>query len=137
MRVLVVVSSDVEANPAATVFHVLFECRSLFRSLRKVVEPEDQTVRFEIVFVELGPVGGGIQYEVMFRCQGVVESECVVGGFNVIRFDIGRVERQDLEGWLRRAGVPSREDQGEGSRHHHLNYGRQESSSANFPSKTS
>ena len=89
MRIFVIVCSDVEANPSAAVFHVVFECRSLFGSLREVVEPQDQTIRLEIVFVELRPVRGGIQYKVTFCRQLLIEGERVFGGLDVIRLNIG------------------------------------------------
>ncbi len=89
MRIFVVVRGNMEANPSAAVFHVLFECRSLLGSLREVVEPQDQTIWLQIILIELVPVSGGVQYEVMFCCQLAVKSQGVFRSLYVIRLDVG------------------------------------------------
>ena len=45
MGIFVIVSSDVEADPSAAVFHIPFERRALLGSLREIVEPQDQTIQ--------------------------------------------------------------------------------------------
>src|SRR5215813_9378705 len=54
--VLVVVAGDVEAEPAAAMFHVVVEGGALGTRMGGVVEPEDDVVFRECVGGEGGPV---------------------------------------------------------------------------------
>jgi len=94
---LPLVAGNVKPDPAAAVFHVLLEGRPLLRSLRKIVQPQDQPVRLEVSFVELCPVRSSVKHKIILCRQIPIEGEGVVGSVYVIRFDIRGVESEYLE----------------------------------------
>jgi hypothetical protein len=101
--VTVVVGSDVEAKPAATVLHVLLEGAALRRRLGLVVEPEDELIVRQGLRVEIVPVCGGGEVEVAARSGCCVEGDGLMREVDVIALDGLRVEGEHVPG--RRLGV--------------------------------
>ncbi len=98
--VAVVVGGDVKAEPAAAVGHVVLECSALLWGVGEVVEPEDELVVGEIGGVEVVPIGGRGELEVVALCGVGEEVKRPVGEVDVIVLDSLRVEGEDARNGL-------------------------------------
>jgi len=75
--------------------HVALKCCTLLWCVGEVVEPEDELVVGEIGGVEVVPVGGGGELEVIALCGVGEEVKGLVGEVYVIVLDGLRVEGED------------------------------------------
>ncbi len=92
----VVVGGDVEAEPRAAVLHVGLKGGALGGGVREIVEPEDELGVGEGGGVQVVPVGAGGDGEVVGFGEGVEEGEGLTGEVDVIAFDVGGVESEDV-----------------------------------------
>src|SRR5271170_5976221 len=92
LGVPVVVSGDVETEPAPAVGHVLLEGRTLLLCVRKVIKPEDELIASKIFRIEVIPVGSRCKLEIIALGDGGIELERLMRKVDVIVLHVLGVE---------------------------------------------
>jgi hypothetical protein len=94
--VLVVVRGYVKAKPGAAVGHIPLERFPLSLVMGKFVEPYHQLVLLHVDVVEVFPIGGRFQREIILLGEGSEKAKRVQRKENVIVLDIQGVKHQHL-----------------------------------------
>jgi len=84
--------------PCAASVNKSFECGALIIIFWKIVEPDHDVVVGEVVIVQVRPVAGGVECEVVLFGDELKEVEGVFGEVNVVHFTSGGVEGGNFEG---------------------------------------
>src|ERR1700723_2069745 len=88
---------DVKAQPATTVLHVFLKRSTLLRRVRLVVQPENEFITREIGDVEIVPVSGGSEFEVVALGGSSVVRNRLMSEVDVVALNRFRVEGQYME----------------------------------------
>lgn len=89
-----------EADPGAAAVGVAFEGGALLVGMRRVVQPEDDVVVGQVVVVQVSPVGGGVEGEVLLAGDEVKEVKGVLREIDMVHFSLGGVKGGYFEAGL-------------------------------------
>src|ERR1700722_9505842 len=96
-RALIVVSGNVEAKPRAAVLHILLKSFSLFRRVRKIVQPDNELHIFKLVGTHVLPVRRGSQREIVFLRKVTVKAQRIQREIDVVLFTLSGVKSESAK----------------------------------------